>query len=550
MIFYASPAEEAGALRRAVVRAGCKLRSVKIGATAAGQRSLGEVECVDGWGAARLVMALAAEDAKTIGARTIARDLRRRAPSDRAFAGEVQGFVRRRIRFVPEVGEVFQGPGYALAMGQGDCEDHARAVYAIAVAGGLPARLAFLHRGDGPTHAVAQVLVDGQARWAETTVAAEFGEHPIEAARRLGLRHERGDISEEAVIMTEKDLAPVPAGFMRVNDPDQVKRDAQALERLGYLTCSERVMGDPTNLDFRRAVLAFQRAEKITQDGLVGPQTRRTIAGVLPLDEFGMGYVAATTSTVPALKYSSDVPDQFLIDLKRYAAELGMDPVWLIEVMLSESGIDSKAELPKRPRRLELAMIPRSERPRTSLASGLIGWMDITGFGYPDNSVESHMAFVDEVPLLKQLAAARSFWKNKQAVAKQYGRVIESAANLYQANFVPASLARGTSPETIIAAKDGTGYPGKDGKPQEPAFYKENAGYLDVDKDGAITVADMAARLTLNRKTNAGRFNELVQRLGGSLTPGDPSSGPGVAGAAVGVVVLVGLGLAAYHAWG
>lgn len=296
---YPSPVEEAGALRRAALRAGCRVRDER---TVDG-RSRGVVDCADGWGAARLLVALASEDAGTEWAKELAAEVKRGARNEAEHAGAILDYVKRHLRFVREApgAELFQSGPYSLFVGEGDCEDHARLAYALAVAGGLRARLAFLHKGSGPTHAVAQVFVEGEPQWLETTIDARLGEHPIEAGRRLGILHSRGDITEGVRVMSEKDLKPVPSGFLAANNPVQVQRDAQALARLGHLE-TEIAAGitDPTDPRFRVAVLAFQRANGIAPDGLIGPQTRRTLAGALPLDEFGMGYVAATAAPVNA----------------------------------------------------------------------------------------------------------------------------------------------------------------------------------------------------------------------------------------------------------
>jgi hypothetical protein len=295
LMLYPSPIEEAGALRRAAMRAGCCVLELQGG----DGRVRGVVECADGWGAARLLVALGAEDRSSPWARELARELRAAAPDDASFAEAVLAFVKERLRFVREApgAELFQSGPYSLLHGEGDCEDHARLVYALAVAGGLPARFAFLHRGDGPTHAVAQVRIGDVPTWAETTIDARLGEHPLEAGRRLGLLHSRSDITQGVRVMTEQSLKPIPKGFLVANDATQVQRDAQALAVLGYLTTDVAMaITDPTDQRFRAAVLAFQRKTNITIDGLIGPQTRRTIAGALPQNEFGQGYVAATTA--------------------------------------------------------------------------------------------------------------------------------------------------------------------------------------------------------------------------------------------------------------
>lgn len=314
MLFYHSAEEEAGALRRAAARVGCKVLDLGIGESSpalasivaehrlrhGGRFAVGRLACRDGWQAARLIMALAAEDSKTEGAKALAGELRKHATSDRDYAAIVQQFIKDHVTFTRDVGEVFNGPDYLLEIGEGDCEDEARLAYALAVAGGLSARLAFLHRGGPPTHAVSQVLIDGRPLWVETTVDARLGEEPNAAAVRLGLVSQRSDLARKVVFMSERDLPPVPPHFVDVNAPDQVERDAAALVHLGELAPdAERVVGDPTSEAFRLAVLAFQEKAGIYPDGLVGPQTRRAIAGALGQDAFGMGYVAAITNAVP-----------------------------------------------------------------------------------------------------------------------------------------------------------------------------------------------------------------------------------------------------------
>jgi len=173
---------------------------------------------------------------------------------------------------------------FTLASGSGDCDDHARPVFALALAGGLPAAIAFLHHGGPsaqPTHAVAQLGLGGRLRWAETTIDAAFGEHPLDAAIRLGLVTARQDLAREVRVMTEKDLPAPPPRYAAVNPPSLVARDARALDRLGFLAGTSGDARDPT---FRGAVAAFQRSRPgLTVDGLIGPQTRAAIGRALPV---------------------------------------------------------------------------------------------------------------------------------------------------------------------------------------------------------------------------------------------------------------------------
>jgi len=511
-MMFLTPAEEMASVRRAAQRAGCVVRELAIQQTSMGPRAVGKLTCRDGWGAARLLLAQAIEDSETAGARDVALALRRDNPRDEDFARAVHAYVKRNVAFVREQGEVFTGSAYTLGMRGGDCDDHARLVYALARAGGLGAVLAFLHCDppeDEPTHAVAQLCVDGRCQWAETTVDAFFGEHPLAAAGRLGLLDEREDLAKGVRIMSEKSLG------------SQEEADARALATLGFLVCpDDRVTPDIVK-DAQRSM-----GGGLVVDGILGPKTRRAIAIRLPQDEFGMGYLAALGAES---SHTADLSDDFFSDLKTYAAELQMDPVWMLDVMYSESGLRSTAKFGGPDR--------TQGNPKGILSTGLIGFMDVRLCGTPDNSRAAHDRFAQVSPE-GQLQCVRQFWLPMKGKAR-------SAANLYQYNFVPASLARGTDDDTVIAAEDGVGYHG-----QEADFYRVNAGYLDVDKNGAITVGDLAARLEKSKhidndrtKPLQPRYAEALARLGVSASA--PSSGGGLSGVVVGGVLLLAVGLGA-----
>lgn len=519
-LYFTSPAEELEIVQRAAARSGCQVRALELRDTAAGRRPVGEVTCADGWGAARMLLASAIEDARTAGARDLALRLRREAPDDESFARRLHAYVKERVRFVREAGEVFQGSAYTLEMGAGDCDDHARAVYAIAIAGGLPARMAFLHRGKGPTHAVAQL--GRRFEWAETTVDARFGEHPLRAAERLGLLRSRGDLSNGVVTMTEKDLPAPPHGFLLANPQERVASDVVAFQKLGYLpTCA--VVTDPLDPRFRDACARFQRANPpLVVDGLIGPRTRGQIARELPQDEFGMGYLAALMPAAAAWSHTSDLPDAFFQKMKVYAEELGFDSGWMLDIAWAESGLNPAAKYRHPP----------------DIATGLIGFVGIAWTGaVPDDSLASHDQFAT-IDAVTQLGFARRFWapmKNKA----------QSAANLYQFNFIPLSVGRGTSPETVIAAKGGTGYNGQEGR-----FYTINR-LLDVDGSGAITVADLAAHLERQKRMKNGELYPRYAEAAERLKRADPNAfrAPSVVPLIVfGVGVALALGAAIHYA--
>ena len=106
MQFYASEAAEALAVRRAAKAAGCRVCSLtrspssvvlvggvsRLEPSGGPLQTLGKLVCPDGWVAARLLLALAGEDSRTSGARSLA--LRMRASSsDRPRVERARGVL-------------------------------------------------------------------------------------------------------------------------------------------------------------------------------------------------------------------------------------------------------------------------------------------------------------------------------------------------------------------------------------------------------------------------------------------------------------------------
>jgi transglutaminase-like putative cysteine protease len=153
-----------------------------------------ELECGDNTNAIRFLNEAAAHDTTSPEVRDLALRLRRAHPDARGFLAAVQAFVRASVRFVREARETFQHTLYTLRRRAGDCDDQARAVAALALAGGEKARVVGVANPSGKVgHVAPVVFVDGAWRWAETTIDALFGEHPRAAAKRLGIGH-RPDI--------------------------------------------------------------------------------------------------------------------------------------------------------------------------------------------------------------------------------------------------------------------------------------------------------------------------------------------------------------------
>jgi hypothetical protein len=513
VIFHVSAEEEQRALKRSAARAGCRVSAVASRDVGGARRAVGQVECADGWAAARLLLALAEEDARTPGARALALELRRQAPSDEEFAAAVHAFVKERVRFVREPGEVFQGGGFTLSSGGGDCDDHARLVYAIARAGGLPAVLAFLHRGGQPTHVVAKLCPRGACQWAETTVDAELGEEPTSAAARLGLTRARDDIAQGVRIMSDKDLPPVPAGYRTANPAAKVERDAHALERLGFL-CSSEGIGDAADPAFRRAVAEFQRSRggRLKVDGQIGPKTRAEIARALVPDEFGIGYLGELTASAPRLtKHLSSKFFRDVVAMAERFREKGADikPENLLSVWLVESGLKPWVQNGSGAPYYGLNQIGTREL----AAVGFVG----TPADYLSLSADAQLPYVE-----------RYYARNVAAFAGGDWSKLNGAGALYLMNFLPAFISHADEPEFVLARKSDDPH----------GWYRYNA-ILDVDDDDTTRAVGRA-------QVHAGDYwLEVRRRL--YAEGGAPEESGSSGTAIVGVALLVATG--ALAAW-
>jgi transglutaminase-like putative cysteine protease len=97
----------------------------------------------------------------------------------------LHAYVRDRVAHTEEPIETFSPPRWVLESRIGDCDDTARALLALLRSLGHRGRLATL--GHPPRHVAAQVQLGDDWHWLETTIPARAGEHPLEAAKRLGI---------------------------------------------------------------------------------------------------------------------------------------------------------------------------------------------------------------------------------------------------------------------------------------------------------------------------------------------------------------------------
>jgi hypothetical protein len=178
--------EELSTLERIASRAGGRVISHRTIDGAAGPVLATLIVVRDGWHAAQVLQDLSDEDARDPRVIALAQSIARENGHDLGkIHRAIHGFVQSRIAFVPEDPERFQHSMVTLAAGFGDCDDHARMVYALGKAAGCRVRLAFLRELGQPSHVFAAFWDGGLWTPAETTIAAYYGEPPKEAARRL-----------------------------------------------------------------------------------------------------------------------------------------------------------------------------------------------------------------------------------------------------------------------------------------------------------------------------------------------------------------------------
>lgn len=149
-----------------------------------------DVDCHTHRAKVGMLEALAEADASLPDVRRRAEDVTAGARSDAERAERLHAYVQRTVSFAAEPRETFSGTMRTLRIGQGDCDDSARSLMALLRAMGLRARLETLPlraTGTDPVHVAAQVDLGGGWQWLETSIAASPGEHPIAAARRLGI---------------------------------------------------------------------------------------------------------------------------------------------------------------------------------------------------------------------------------------------------------------------------------------------------------------------------------------------------------------------------
>jgi hypothetical protein len=179
-------------------RYGCRL----VAAYEVGDELVGEFECPDAeegrpLTTAALLQGLAEEDAAVDPIDPGLVLSIRSAGANAARAAHA--WVLANVRFREELTETFQSPRATFELGDGDCDDSARALAGLARAAGVPARLVFFLQRGSPIHVCAQLWYRRRWCWAETTLPAKFGEHPFDCLARIGMH--RPDIDGDPVVL-------------------------------------------------------------------------------------------------------------------------------------------------------------------------------------------------------------------------------------------------------------------------------------------------------------------------------------------------------------
>jgi hypothetical protein len=178
--------------------------------------------------------------------------------------------------------------------------------------------------------------------------------------------------------------------------------------------------------------------------------------------------------------------DRFYADLARLGQRHRTDPANFLVVWCAESDLTPTA---------------------VNAAGGARGLNQMTpdtlrGLGAPADF--DKLAAEDQLPWIERLISARE---------RLNGGPFESAARYYHSNFFPLTMARGSSPGTVVVAGDAD-------NPRERAAYAANT-VLDADGDGQITLADLAAVLDRVRATRCpGAFARLDRAVGALPSPG------------------------------
>lgn len=196
---------------------------------------------------------------------------------------------------------------------------------------------------------------------------------------------------------------------------------------------------------------------------------------------------------------SRDIEDRFFVKLKDIAEKLGADPLEMMSVMMSESGVSATAHNPH------------------GDASGLIQFMPDTlrRLGWKAGHAEFR-----KLSAYDQLDFVERYYM-------PYKGHLSTVAGLYVATFLPALVSHCDDSDYVLCAHAG----------QLGWAYDANAVF-DANHDGAITVGELEDAVV--RNAHGPRWEELKARLiGRGLDAPDPAPDTGtISGMQMGLALL------------
>jgi hypothetical protein len=188
----------------------------------------------------------------------------------------------------------------------------------------------------------------------------------------------------------------------------------------------------------------------------------------------------------------TDIPASFSAQFASTCKQIGCEPLDLLSVMYSESQCRAAA--------LNEGPAGETNPDKRYNAVGLIQFMPATlamlGYGRELSPSARALAF-RHLDATKQLMYVVNYY---QAFQKQ-GAPWDSAGRIYQATFVPATLATSRAPTDVLVQRGGRlGW-----------CYSANAVF-DTDGDGTITIQDLTD--AVHRNCKGGRWLQICERLG------------------------------------
>lgn len=203
------------------------------------------------------------------------------------------------------------------------------------------------------------------------------------------------------------------------------------------------------------------------------------------------------------ITHTADVDELFVRNFPKTCERIGCKPLDLLGVIFSES--QCKAHAINRNPLTKLVQVgdKLEERPTTEAerynAVGLIQFMPATlrGLGWRDGfEAFRHLTAGQQLPYV---AAYFAPWQKD-------GAPFDSAARLYQACFLPATLKELRAPDDVLCARAG-----------RLGWAFEANAVFDANRDGRITIAELGE--AVQRNARGARFLELAARLGIEVPP-------------------------------